>query len=352
MAVEPEKTEENADFERGLYVCEHPGHEFVNAGSSGTTMGLFCTQLFAMLFLIPAVGFFGMRNLAGASMWASALVTGVLLAVVLIAGIVMLRRINRVNQNKNAGTFYTNESDSRFRVRVVIPKKQQGAKIVEWARAMSDEIASEVVGEEADMTAEELEMIRGGFEPMIVRPWFGLKRDRFYWRTFAIMCVVVGFGAMVLLSQVLGNWKSIMQSFGFLTYAGMGLMMVGGVVSAELIWPTYLRLVPGQLDVFRFGFLGSGKPTVESFDLRSVGVCVDFGRHIAVIEPPRPIGEPLPKLVQAKRWPHAQAFPEDYTPIYIALTMTSSRRLFAQRLIQAARTDEPTPIVPMDRLGE
>ena len=138
----------------------------------------------------------------------------------------------------------------------------------------------------------------------------------------------------------------------FLGYPAMGLIMVGGIVAAELMWPVYVRLVPGQLDVFRYGFLGSGKPVVESFDLRKVGVCVDFGGYVIGIEPERAVGEPMPELVQKKRWPNGQAFPEGYQPMYFIVGLLRSRREFAQRLVQAARTDGPTPPVSMERLGE
>jgi len=154
------------------------------------------------------------------------------------------------------------------------------------------------------------------------------------------------------LSIVFGSWGALFNSVGFMGYALMGLAMVGGAVCAELIWPVYVRLVPGQLDIFRFGFLGSGEPAVSSSDLHQIGLCVDFGGYMVSLEPARPLGEPLPGLVMSKRWPNAKVFPEDYQPMYISVTLVRNRREFAQRLVQASRTDEPTPPVSMDRLGE
>ncbi|MBL4697552.1 MAG: hypothetical protein JKX70_01840 [Phycisphaerales bacterium] len=348
MDKNAEITDENHDFERGLFVCEKPGHEFVGAGAAGTTIGLIGTQVFATMFLVPVLGFFVLRNLFGVSGLAAGIFAGVVSIGVVIFGIVFLLKINKINRKQGQGTYFKNESDSRYRVRAVIPKKKQDSGIVRWVQ-----LASEGgVGDDNMVSEDELETIRGGFEPIIVQPWFGMRRSRGYWWAFAVMSVVVCVGFLYGATFLIGGWLAMLQAIGFLGYGVMGLAMVGGVISAELLWPIYLRLVPGQLDIFRYGFLGSGTPKVESIDLRTVGVCVDFGGYIVAIEPARPIGEPIPALVQAKRWPNGQAFPEGYKPMYFTVALLRSRRLFAQRLIQAARTDEPTPPVSMERLGE
>jgi len=76
MDKNTEKTDENHDFERGLFVCEKPGHEFVGAGAAGTTIGLIGTQVFAMMFLVPVLGFFVLRNLFGVSGLAAGIFCG------------------------------------------------------------------------------------------------------------------------------------------------------------------------------------------------------------------------------------------------------------------------------------
>ncbi len=348
MDKNAEKTDENIDFDRGLFVCEKPGHEFVGAAAAGTTIGLIGTQVFAMMFLVPVLGFFVLRNLLGVSAVAAGIFAGVVSIGVVVFGIMFLLKINKVNRKQGQGTFFKNESDSRYRVRAVIPNKKQDAGIVKWVQ-----LASEGgVGDDDMVSEDELESIRGGFEPMVVQPWFGTRRDRKFWWTFAVMSVVIGAGFLYGVSFIFGGWRGLAQSMGFMGYATMGLAMVGGVISAELIWPIYFRLVPGQLDIFRYSFLGFGTPKVERIDLRAVGVCVDFGGYIVAIEPARPVGEPIPALVQAKRWPNGQAFPEGYKPMYFSVALLPSRRLFAQRLIQAARTDEPTPRISMTQLGE
>ncbi len=91
---------------------------------------------------------------------------------------------------------------------------------------------------------------------------------------------------------------------------------------------------------------------MESFDLRKVGVCVDFGGYVIALEPERAVGEPMLGVIQSKRWPNGKVFPEGYEPMFFSVIMLRCRREFAQRLVQAARTDEPTPPVSMERLGE
>ena len=74
------------DFDLGLSVSDKVGHEFAGVGSSGTLVSLVITQGFAMLFLIPVVAYFALRNLAGASALIAGLGSGVLGAAVLAHG--------------------------------------------------------------------------------------------------------------------------------------------------------------------------------------------------------------------------------------------------------------------------
>ncbi|MGV6814949.1 MAG: hypothetical protein ACWA5W_08080 [Phycisphaerales bacterium] len=342
----PEKNENNPDYARGLSVCSKPGIEFVGAGSAGMAIGLLGTQAFASLFIVPVISFFVLRNWIGTAPWLAGVIAGVITAVVVFVGIILLMQINKTNRKQ--GSFFANESDSRYRVRVVIPARRSNSRLQRWAQ-----LATEGGLGDVEMVSEdELMMIRGGFEPIIVHPWFGLKRTKTYWWTVAALSIVLGAIILYALTFLLGGWGGLLRSVGFMGYALSGLMLFGGALIAETLWPAYIRLVPGQLDIFRFGFLGLGEPEVESFDLHKVGICVDFGGYLVALEPERPVGEPLPSLVQSKRWPHAQTFPDGFKPVYFAVSLLPSRRLFAQRLIQAARTNEPTPPVSMTRLGE
>lgn len=336
-----ENKAETPDYARGLFVCEKPGHEFASVGSSGALVSLIATQGFAMLFLVPIVVFFSLRNLMGASTLVAGLAAGVLGAIIMGGGLVLLVRVSGTRYKQ--GTYLKSETDSRYRVRAVIPKRRQTGKVMRWAEAaVHGEVRD---GAERVVEASELEYVRGGFDPIIVRPWFGLRRDRRFWATATVMGFVSAGLLLQMLSLLMGGWSGVLKSSGLMGYAMTGAGMVGGLVCAELIWPVYLRLVPGRLDVFRYGFLGSGDAAVETHDLRAEGVCVDFGTYTMALEPARPVGEPLPKLEQSKRWPHGQVLPADYQPRYVSLALVPGRREIAQRLIQAARTDEPTPAV-------
>ncbi len=336
---------ETVDFDRGLFVCEKPGAEFASAGSSAGIVPFVMTQGFATLFLIPVVAFFMLRNVAGVSAWGAGLFAGILGAVVIGAGIVVLVGANR--SAYKGGTFVKNQTDSRFRVRAVIPKKRQTTRVMRWAEAA---IRAEV-REHEPVSRNDLESVLGGFDPIIVRPWFGVQRGRKFWWT-AVVCGFVCAGLLLGgLTLIMGGWSGVMQNSGFLGYAMTGAGMVSGVVCAELIWPVYLRLVPGRLDLFSYGFLGSGTPEVETHDLKGEGVCVDFGSYTMAMEPARPVGEPLPGLVQSKRWPHGQTLPEGHLPRYMCVALVVGRRELAQRVIQAARTDEATPAVSETELG-
>jgi len=338
---------ETVDFARGLFVSDKVGKEFAAMGSSGALVSLVMTQGFAMLFLVPVVVFFGLRNLAGVAVFYAGLVSGVLGVVIVILGVVMLRSVNRSDGGAKGSGLFRDECDSRYRVRAVIPGKRRSARVMRWVEAA---VHAEMRDEEP-VRADELESVRGGFDPIIVRPWFGTKRGKAFWWTAVVCGLVCSLGMLQLLSLIMGGWGTMLKNSGLLGYAMTGAGMVSGLLCAELIWPVYMRLVPGRLDLFRYGFLGSGEPEVETHDLKAQGVCVDFGSYTIAIEPERPVGEGLPALVQAKRWPHGQTLPEGYVPRYVCVALVAGRRELAQRVIQAARTDEATPGVSETELG-
>lgn len=336
---------EQPDFDRGLFVSDKVGHEFAAVGSSGVLVSLVMTHGFAMLFLIPVAAYFTLRNLAGASAWIAWLGSGLLGAAVMLVGFMLLRGLNQ--SNYKGGGFFRSESDSRYRVRAVIPPKRRSARVMRWVEAC---VHAEVL-EVEPVRADELEMVRGGFDPIVVRPWFGIKRGRAFWWTAVVCGLVCAAGLLQMMSMLMGGWGALVKNTGFMSYAVTGAGMVSGLVCAELIWPVYLRLVPGRLDLFRYGFLGSGEPEVETHDLRTQGVCMDFGSYTLAMEPQRPVGEPLPALVKGKRWPYGQTLPDGYMPRYVCVAMVVGRRELAQRVIQAARTDEATPVVSERELG-
>ena len=46
------------------------------------------------------------------------------------------------------------------------------------------------------------------------------------------------------------------------------------------MFPVYLRIVPGRLDILRYRFLGSKAHSTESFDLTSARVIVDANNEV------------------------------------------------------------------------
>lgn len=332
-------TQDAPDFARGLFVCSKPGYEFASAASSAGIVPFVLTQSFAALFIVPVAVFFVLRNVAGVATWVAGTAAGVLGAAVIAVGIIVLMNMNR--SNYKGGGFFRNESDSRYRVRAVIPKKRRSDRVMRWVRAASQ---AELLDDEP-VREEDLGSVLGGFEPIIVRPWFGVRRERAYWWT-AVLCGFACAGLLLgLLTLIMGGWSGVLKNSGFLGYAMTGAGMVSGVMCAELIWPVYVRIVPGRLDLFEYGFLGSGEAEVETHDLKRQGVCVDFGSYTIALEPERPIGEALPSLVKSKHWPYGQALPEDYRPRYVCVGLVVGRRGIAERVIQGARTMEPTPPV-------
>ena len=352
MDINTEKTDENPDFGRGLYVCEKPGVEFSSVGRTGAGASAIASQGYSVMLMTPVLGFLLLRSFSGVPTWVALLLAGIALVVILIGGISVFRRLNSSSGNRGGSALIAQKlTDSRYRIRAVIPKKRQESEMIKWAHLTAESAINK--GEpEADIDADELEAVRGGFEPIIVRPWFGLRRPPRYWWAAVVMGGVVVSGVVYGLGLVLGGWGALMDVMGLMGYGLIALGMVSGPLCSELMWPVYIRLVPGQLDIFRYGFLGSGEPEVESFDLCAAGVCVDFGMYMVSLEPPREVGTPLPELVGVNGMVYRKEFPADYQPTYFSVFLAPGRREFAQRLIQGARTDELTPPVSMVRLGE
>lgn len=335
-----------ADFQRGLFLSEKMGQEFNGIGRSGVIAQLIISQGFAVLFLVPVVLFYIVRNLLKGPFWIAITIAAVAGATLIIGGIIAMVRINGTG---SSSFNIRSTTDSRYRIRAIVPKRRQSYGFRQWAEVTLNVKPKEPEPEKI-VEPQNLDAERGGFEPIILRPWFGISRPRAFWWT-AIVCGIVGVSTLLyLLHFIVGGWSTMFQNTGFLAYAATGFAMVSGALGAELIFPVYIRVVPGRLDIFRYGFLGSGKPQVETYDLRTIGLCVDFGSYSVALEPARPPGEPLPEFVAAKRWPHAKTHPDGHSPDYFTLALCPGRLEYCQRIIQAARTDEATPDLPDDEL--
>ncbi len=334
---------ETPDFDAGLHVSEKPGAEFACARSPVPMAQLILPQSMGIVMLIPVAGFFLLRDMLGMTGWGAGVIAGLVAAGLVFPAIALLMRVSGGPARHEHG--FEKHTDTRYRVRAIIPRRRRDALLMRWAGLAMG-------APETPINADELGMIRGGFEPIVCRPWLGIVRDRRYAWT------AVGVGLLTLLTLVfamsllLGGWRGVLRFSSFAGYGVVCSAIVGGVLGAELLWPAYLRLAPGRLDIFRYGLLGSGDARVERFDLRQRGVCVDFGKYRVSLEPARPAGEGLPALVRGKRWPHAMVLPEGFDPVYLSVAMVPGRREFAQRLIQAARTDEAAGELSITGLGE
>lgn len=328
------------DFARGLFIAGRPGPEFASVRHAR----IVAHGVAGMLFL-PIIGLAYLLHLALVGMVGVPFIVSAVLCVVLGgAGFVLAIAHNvRLGDRSGWDAFHKqSNTDTRYRLRAVIPQNRRTQRLSTWAM-----LATGLEQDQYPASADELAPITGGFEPIIIRPWLGVRRDQSYWRTVWLAGTGVVLGIIVF-ALIRGSLLPLLDSFRLWGY--MALILIAGFGLAEFLFPVYLRLAPGRLDIFRYGVLGLGRPTVTTFDLRRVGLCVNFGASMAAIEPPREPGTPLPPLVLSRKWPHFQEHALGQTPEYLCVALCPGRTEFCQRLIQAARTDEPTPPLPEDRL--
>lgn len=338
MPVDPAHPE--PDFATDLFIADKPGAEFVGMRRSR----ILAPTIGGMLFL-PAIGcaallYLGMVGVAGVPRVPAAIVC---IAMGVAALVVLIAHNARAGSVGWRGFGALQGADSRYRLRVVVPRNRQTRGMARWAM-----LATGVQLDQYPASQDELAAVRGGFEPIIVRPWLGMQRGTAYRRT--VLSAAIATVALVLAFTLTttGSLMSMLQTFRL--WGVFGIVAAVSLGTAEFLFPAYLRLAPGRLDIFRYGLLGRGEPEVDTFDLRVNPLCVDFQSATIVIEPPRPPGVPLPPTVLSSRWPHWKEYPPSYRPVYVSVALCPGRTEFCQRLIQAARTGEPTPPLPSDRL--
>lgn len=121
----------------------------------------------------------------------------------------------------------------------------------------------------------------------------------------------------------------------FGTWSGISVPHVMGAVGLAVLVrafarPEYVRIAPGLADVFRYGFLGVGKPRVERFDLRTATITIDLANSAARIhDPSRP----------------------EFPVLYLSLrSLLAKPRTTATALLSGARSIGETPPLPTDAL--
>lgn len=89
---------------------------------------------------------------------------------------------------------------------------------------------------------------------------------------YIVMTIVGGIAWTFLRPQIFsGSQRFITGPWDYWAIMCLGLLPFAWT------WPTYLRITPGRLEVLRYKFLGTGTPTLTSFDLRSARILIDLG---------------------------------------------------------------------------
>ena len=161
------------------------------------------------------------------------------------------------------------------------------------------------------------------FEPALFFGRFSIRGRG--WRKHLYMIIVVLVMAVWLGTQV--GWFVVSfrwnPYFAFITALGVAEL------ATAFMWPTYLRLVPGRLDVLGYGPM-SRKPTfVEQYDLRGARIMADLRRSFVSIV-------------------HGQG--RDARRLEFGISLMRERRKFVYMLFLAAVSSYPPGPVPEDAL--
>lgn len=146
-------------------------------------------------------------------------------------------------------------------------------------------------------------------------------------RAIQTTCAILGAAAALALHFLaLRGVMEGMAHFEVMAGAAVG-MGVGAFLS-----PAYLRVAPGVLDVFHFGFLGHGTPDVQRFDLRAASVLADqdFG-YVTINDPTRP---------------------KDRILIIHSRFLLGAGESASRAILMGAISRHPTPPMPIDDLSE
>jgi hypothetical protein len=173
------------------------------------------------------------------------------------------------------------------------------------------------------------------FEPVIVRLLFAANSGAaFIWTWVAASLGSVG---LIYLISIAPGIKMTLGpvsiwSFGYFVFAFAGFF---GALVAAAIFPTYLRIVPGRVDVLKFGVLGRGLRSLETFNVREARVEILLKVGAAVVGPHQP---------------HERT--DGVAPKRRAIIFAGSfeRAKLARAILAAAVSEHPTPPLPDDAL--
>ena len=143
----------------------------------------------------------------------------------------------------------------------------------------------------------------GYFEPEAVRVWVARRGnhaarmlDPKAARRFIIMVSLLPVTLNFLFQGVVHNLVAREALFVLCTLLGIALV---GLILLGFLFPRFLRIAPGRVDIVRFGFLGRA-PTIETISLRDRPVRLDLRRRELLIggwhdSHPQPEPEAEPK---------------------------------------------------------
>ncbi len=215
-----------------------------------------------------------------------------------LAGLLTVWLVLRLRDKKRESGFAA-RSDDRYRVRVI-------GHVDELLRLSCEPI---------DITH--------GFEPGVYRIACAVEPK---WRRWGKLSALCGAGvlAYVILSVLCGDPVPI----GYTTLvAGCAL----GRASRAFVWPTYLRVSPGRLEVMQYGVLGIGKPRVRIHDLRTSRVGLRVNGALIVFPAGSEEGEVFPAA--SSRWLERMPLEFERTVIAAALTNVEAAPLPDDELI-------------------
>lgn len=165
------------------------------------------------------------------------------------------------------------------------------------------------------------------FEPVIVRVVVASKPSRAFVWTWVVSGVLAVVGVLAMFRYVLSGvgpgtspWTSFMY-FYFAFGASAGSLI------ATFVFPTYLRITPGRLDVFKFPALGRGRPEVSTFDLKRLNVTLLLNQSSIVLESSPDAGMQ-----------------------FVTFAASFDRLGTSRALLAAAVSPHPTPPLPDDTL--
>lgn len=184
------------------------------------------------------------------------------------------------------------------------------------------------------------------FEPVIERVLVASRPDRSFLVAWAIGSCLFMIGLLVV-AELTGTGFRIgpmsLWSFGYFIF---GLVLFGGCLFASAMYPTYLRIAPGRVDVLRFSFLGRRVRELERFDVGRDRVLVLLRAGAVIVEPLMPSAEGETDSTPST----AAEKPDRAGSRCIIFAGSMNRTELARDILAAAISPHPTPALPDDRL--